>query len=99
MKSCKFIGLIEDIHNPINSSYDEGNIAVDKTGKLHCFTDGRFVEICFGPRPDLAIDYLYNHKEEFKSFKNIFDFVYSYSVGEHPDQVRDMMRSMETFCD
>ena len=95
MTSLKFIGMVDVNDTNKNFSFDEGCIGVDRKGQLHCFTNGRFVLMCFGPKPELAIDYLYNHKEEFTSFKDIFEFVYSYSVGQHPDQVRDMMRNIE----
>lgn len=102
MKSLKFVGVLEDPSNIEYNSfhYDEGCVAVDKTGQLHCYVDGRFVPMCNeGPRPDKAIDYLYNHKKEFTSFKDILEFVYSYSIGQHQDQIRDMMRSMEIVYD
>ena len=99
MTSLKFIGLI-DVDNANNSSsFCEGNIGVDKTGQLHCFVDGRFIPIHDNqPRPEKAIDYLYNHKKEFTSFKDILDFVYSYSIGQHPDISMDTLRSMEIMC-
>ena len=45
-----------------------------------------------GPRPEDAINYLFNHKEEFFSFKDIIDFVYSYSHGLYTDYINDVIR-------
>lgn len=95
MKSLKFVGVLEDPSNIEYNSfhYDEGCVAVDKTGQLHCYIDGRFVPMCNeGPRPDKAIDYLYNHKKEFTSFKDILEFVYSYSHGLHTAYTDDVLR-------
>lgn len=101
MKSLKFVGVLEDPNDIEYNSlhYDECCVAVDKTGQLHCYVDGNFIPVCdAGSRPDKAIDYLYNHKGEFTSFKDILDFVYSYSIGQHPDIGMDTLRSMKIMC-
>lgn len=84
----KYIGLI-DIEDNSNFSYDEGDIGTDKNGQNYLYTNGKFAPmIPEGPRPEDAINYLFNHKEEFFSFKDIIDFVYSYSHGLHTAYIK-----------
>ena len=64
MSTFNFAGVVEDLNNIENNSscyYSKGDIVVDKKGQLHCFIDGYFAPVYFGPRPDHVIDYLYNH--------------------------------------